>query len=129
MPLFAFANGGVSLRRINFDGDARWLFCGVLLGLTIGKPVGIVTVSWLAARFGMVAVPKELRWSHVGVVGMVGGIGFTMSLFIAQLAFPEGEFLETSKLAILCGSLLAGMLSIFSGYNILKSGRQLSVRG
>jgi NhaA family Na+:H+ antiporter len=128
MPLFAFANAGVPLGRIDFGGDARWLFYGVLLGLTIGKPVGIVTVSWLAARFGLVEVPKEIRWSHVGVVGIVGGIGFTMSLFIAQLAFPEGEFLETSKLAILSGSLLAGILSMVSGYKVLIYDRQPSVR-
>ena len=104
MPLFAFANAGVPLGQISFDGDALWVFLGVAIGLTIGKPIGILAVSWLAARLGAAALPSGVRWSHISVVGMVGGIGFTMALFIAQLAFPQGPLLETAKLAILCGS-------------------------
>ncbi len=121
MPLFAFANAGVPLGQISFDGDALWVFLGVTIGLTIGKPVGILAVSWLVARMGMAALPSGVRWSHVSVVGMVGGIGFTMALFISQLAFPPGPLLETAKLAILCGSVLAGVLSLFAGYRILKT--------
>src|SRR5438445_9503305 len=106
--------------QISLDGDAKWVFWGVTLGLTIGKPFGILTVSWLAACSGVAALPSGVRWSHISVVGMVGGIGFTMALFIAQLAFPPGLLLETAKLAILCGSGLAGILSLFAGYRILK---------
>jgi NhaA family Na+:H+ antiporter len=120
MPLFAFANAGVPMGQISFAGDALWVFLGVAIGLTIGKPIGILSVSWLAARFGAAALPKGVRWSHISVVGMVGGIGFTMALFIAQLAFPPGTLLETAKLAILCGSGLAGALSLLAGYRILK---------
>ena len=113
MPLFAFANAGVPLGQISFTGDAKWVFWGVTLGLAIGKPVGILTVSWLAARSGVAALPGGIRWSHIGVVGMVGGIGFTMALFIAQLAFPLGPLLETAKFAILCGSAFAGISRAF----------------
>ena len=122
MPLFAFANAGVPLGQIDFGGDAKWVFWGVTLGLTIGKPIGILLLSWMAARLGVAALPTGVRWSHVGVVGMVSGIGFTMALFIAQLAFPPGPLLETAKLAVLCASSVAGILSLIAGYRILKPG-------
>jgi Na+:H+ antiporter, NhaA family len=92
----------------------------VAIGLTIGKPIGILAASWFAARLGAATLPNGVRWSHISVVGMVGGIGFTMALFIAQLAFSPGTLLETSKLAILCGSGMAGAMSLLSGYRILK---------
>jgi Na+:H+ antiporter, NhaA family len=121
MPLFAFANAGVPLGEISLDGDARWVFWGVMLGLVIGKPVGILGLSWLAVRAGAARLPSGVQWSHVGVVGLVGGIGFTMALFVAQLAFPSGPLLEVAKLAILCGSGVAGALSIVAGYKILRT--------
>src|SRR4030095_13939956 len=71
MPLFAFANAGVRLGQISFGGDAKWVFWGVILGLTIGKPIWILTVSWLATRSGVAALPSGVRWSHIGMVGMV----------------------------------------------------------
>jgi NhaA family Na+:H+ antiporter len=120
MPLFAFANAGVPLGEISFAGDALWVFLGVAIGLTVGKPIGILAVSWLAERLGAATLPGGIRWAEISVVGMVGGIGFTMALFIAQLAFPQGALLETAKLAVLCGSGLAGVLSLLVGYRILK---------
>jgi Na+:H+ antiporter, NhaA family len=120
MPLFAFANAGVSIGQISFVGDAKRVFWGVMLGLTIGKPLGILALSWLATRSCVAVFPSGVLWSHIGVVGMVGGIGFTMALFIAQLAFSGGPLLETGKFAILCGSGLAGIISLFIGYRILK---------
>jgi len=120
MPLFALANAGVPLGQISLAGDSKWVFWGVAIGLTIGKPVGIVMVSWLTVRCGLTSLPNGVRWSHIAVVGMVGGIGFTMALFIAQLAFPPGAELETVKFAILCGSIFAGIISFFAGYRILN---------
>jgi NhaA family Na+:H+ antiporter len=120
MPLFALANAGVPLAHISFAGDSKWVFWGVAIGLTVGKPLGIVTVSWLTARCGLTSLPNGVRWSHITVVGMVGGIGFTMALFIAQLAFLPGPELETAKFAILCGSILAGILSLISGHKVLR---------
>jgi Na+:H+ antiporter, NhaA family len=122
MPLFAFANAGVSIGDMRFDGDAGWVFWGVILGLVAGKPIGIVAFSWLTERLGMSSLPAGVRWLQVSVVGMVGGIGFTMALFIAQLAFSSGALLETAKLGILCGSGLAGVCSLGVGYRVLKSG-------
>ena len=120
MPLFALANAGVPLGQISLAGDAKWVFWGVAIGLTLGKPLGIVTVSWLTARCGLTSLPIGIRWSHITVVGMVGGIGFTMALFIAQLAFTPGAELETAKFAILCGSILAGIISFIAGHKVLK---------
>jgi NhaA family Na+:H+ antiporter len=65
-------------------------------------------------------MPRGIRWPAVGVVGMVGGIGFTMALFIAGLAFPAGPLLEVAKLAILCGSGVAGLLALLAGYRFLE---------
>jgi len=121
MPIFAFANAGVPLGEISFAGDSVWVFLGVVLGLTIGKPTGILALSWFAERLGVATLPRGMRWSEISVVGMVGGIGFTMALFIAQLAFPPGTMLETAKLAILCGSGFAGALSLLVGYRMLKA--------
>jgi Na+:H+ antiporter, NhaA family len=120
MPLFAFANAGVPLGQISFQGDAWWVFWGVGFGLMLGKPIGILSVSWIAVRSRTAQLPSGVRWSHIAVVGMVGGIGFTMALFIAQLAFPAGPLLETSKLAILCGSAMAGVLSLIIGRRVLQ---------
>lgn len=123
MPLFAFANAGVPLGEVSITGDALWVFLGVTLGLAVGKPMGILALSWLAARCGLAALPAGVRWSHVSVVGMVGGIGFTMALFVAQLAFPSGPLLETAKLAILCGSALGATAALIAGSRLLSANR------
>ncbi len=122
MPLFALANAGVPLGQVSLNGDGLWVFLGVAIGLTLGKPIGVFAVSWFATRSGAAAFPGGVRWSDISVVGMVAGIGFTMALFIAQLAFPPGPLLETAKLAILCGSGLAGILSLAAGSRLLKPG-------
>jgi NhaA family Na+:H+ antiporter len=120
MPLFAFANAGVPLGQISMAGDALWVFLGVTIGLAVGKPVGIVAVSWVAVRLGVAALPAGVTWAHVSVVGIVGGIGFTMALFVAQLAFAAGPLLETAKLAILTGSGLAAAAALLAGYRLLR---------
>jgi NhaA family Na+:H+ antiporter len=109
MPLFALANAGVAL-----GGDLGRLLAdpitlGVILGLFLGKPIGIFSLSWLAIRFRLADLPHGVRWSHTLGAGVLGGIGFTMSLFIAALAFPSQELLDTAKLGILLGSLMAAI--------------------
>jgi NhaA family Na+:H+ antiporter len=121
MPLFAFANAGVPLGKISFQGDASWVFLGVAVGLIVGKPMGILAFSWLAVRLGVAVLPKAVQWPQITVIGMVAGIGFTMALFVAQLAFPSGPFIETAKLGILCASGIAGALTLVLGYRILKT--------
>jgi NhaA family Na+:H+ antiporter len=120
IPLFAFANAGVSLGEVSFSTDSWAIVVGVVMGLLIGKPAGIVGFAWLAVRAGAAKLPVGVRWSHVLVVGLAGGIGFTMSLFIAHLAFPSGAALELAKLSILCGSVAAGVFSLVAGHRILK---------
>jgi NhaA family Na+:H+ antiporter len=119
MPLFALANAGVTLGGAAWDGDAFAVFAGVTVGLVVGKPVGILLFSWLAARLGLAALPRGVTWAQVGVVGIVAGIGFTMSIFIAGLAYPSGPALETAKIAILAGSGLAASLGYAYGRLVL----------
>ena len=112
MPIFALANAGVVVGGANFSGDYLWLFLGIVAGLALGKPLGIAAAALGASRVGIAKRSEEMTRSGVVLVGLVGGIGFTMSLFIAQLAFPPGPLLDTAKLAILVGSgaaILAGL--------------------
>jgi len=115
MPLFALANAGVPLGAATFEGDGLRVFVGVTLGLVVGKVVGVLAFSWLGRRIGLIALPSGVGWKHVTVVGLCAGIGFTMALFIAQLAFPPGPLLETAKLAILCASAIAGVVAFVVG--------------
>lgn len=121
MPVFALANAGVPLGSATLEGDGMRVFLGVSLGLIVGKPLGITLLSWLMHRARVVVLPTGVGWSHVALVGAVGGIGFTMSLFIAQLAFEPGPILETAKLAIICGSAGAALLSALLGRTVLAA--------
>lgn len=121
MPLFALANAGVSLGNASMTGDALLVFIGVCGGLVVGKPIGILGLSWLASRIGVAALPRGVSWIQVGLVGVVGGIGFTMSIFIASLAFPGGTNLETAKIGILIGSGLAALLAYGLGRIVLPA--------
>ncbi|RPH70034.1 MAG: Na+/H+ antiporter NhaA [Myxococcaceae bacterium] len=121
MPLFALANAGVSLGEASFSGQSLRVLVGVAGGLVLGKPLGVLGASWLATRLGIAALPRGIRWPQVAVVGVVAGIGFTMSIFIAALAFPAGANLETSKLGILVGSALSAGLAYGLGRVILPS--------
>lgn len=112
MPLFALANAGV---HVSLAGLANPITLAVVIGFTLGKPVGILTFAWLAVRSGAAVRPKALGWGVLAGGGMLAGIGFTMALFIAELAF-EGELLETAKLGILVASVVsaAGGLSLLA---------------
>lgn len=114
MPLFALANAGVTLGAIHLDASALPLMAGIVLGLTVGKLVGITGGSWLAVKAGWAGLPRGVTWRGVAIVGMVGGIGFTMSLFIAELAF-EATSLAPAKLAILVGSIIAAVAGLLGG--------------
>lgn len=109
LPLFALANAGVVLGGISLSGDAGRVFWGVVAGLAVGKPLGVLGLSWAAARAGIVALPDGASWRAFSVVGAAASVGFTMALFVAQLAFPPGTLLETAKLAVLVGSTVGGV--------------------
>jgi NhaA family Na+:H+ antiporter len=124
MPLFALANAGVPLGAASFEGDGLRVFLGVLIGLVIGKPLGVLGLAWLAAKAGVTSLPRGVTWAKLWVVGLCAGIGFTMALFIAQLAFPPGPLLETAKLAVLCASGVAAGLAFLVGQWVLKTDRE-----
>jgi NhaA family Na+:H+ antiporter len=109
IPLFALANAGVELSGGIADSVTHPVTLGIILGLVIGKPVGITLFSWLAVRAGIAELPPGIRWKAVHAVSWLGGIGFTMSLFVAGLAFPDGGLVDESKLGIFAASLAAGL--------------------
>ena len=111
MPLFALANAGVHFGSGLLAGLSVPVTLGTVLGLVIGKPVGIALAAWLATRMGLASLPAGARWSSLIGVSCLGGIGFTMSIFIAGLAFPgSAELLDSAKTGILAASLAAGVL-------------------
>ena len=119
MPLFALANAGVSVSGARLDGGGATALVGVVVGLVLGKPIGVMVFSWLAVRIGAAALPKGIRWSAVLVVGLVAGIGFTMALFIASLAFPSGPLIDSAKLGILGASAIAAVIGLVAGRVLL----------
>jgi NhaA family Na+:H+ antiporter len=123
MPLFALANAGVALGEAKFSGEPLLAFIGILAGLVIGKPLGVVAFAWVATRARVAALPAGVTWLQVGLVGVVAGIGFTMSIFISQLAFSAGPTLETSKVAILVASAIAALLAYGLGRGVLPTKR------
>jgi NhaA family Na+:H+ antiporter len=128
MPLFALANAGVPLGNASFAGAGLPAFAGVVLGLALGKPAGILAFCWVATRIKIAALPAGMRWAEVLVLGMVAGIGFTMALFVAALAFPAGTLLETVKLAVLAGSFLSAVVGLVLGRLMLPRPDQLNTR-
>jgi NhaA family Na+:H+ antiporter len=110
MPLFALANAGVSLSADALGGAFdNPVALGVIAGLMIGKPVGITGFSWLAVRSGIAALPAGVNWSMLAGAGVLGGIGFTMALFIAGLAFTDAALLDAAKVGILAASTATGL--------------------
>jgi NhaA family Na+:H+ antiporter len=118
MPLFALANAGVPLGAPT-GGAGGAITLGVLLGLVVGKPLGITLASWLAVRGGAAVLPSGVTWRHVHGAAWLGGIGFTMSLFIGGLAFPDPALLGAAKLGILGASVVAG----FGGWLLVRTAR------
>jgi Na+:H+ antiporter, NhaA family len=106
LPVFAFVNAGVKLSGIEFGPVAL----GAFLGLLIGKPLGVFLFCWLALRLKLAALPEGVNWTMLLGAGFLGGIGFTMSLFVAALAFPDAALLEQAKLGVLAASVVAAII-------------------
>lgn len=124
MPVFALANAGVSLDGVGLGtGASSSVALGTALGLLIGKPLGILLASWLVLRVGLSTLPAGLTMRHLVVLGLVAGVGFTMALFIAQLAFVDPAHLAAAKLAVLVSSALAGALALAVGRRLLRAHR------
>ena len=109
IPVFAFANAGVTVGGDSVAMVADPISLGIILGLCLGKPIGILVFAWVATRFGVAVLPAGVGWSHIAGVSLLCGIGFTMSLFIASLAFADAGLLDAAKLGILVGSLVSGV--------------------
>lgn len=110
LPLFALANAGVSLSNLTFEVFFDSVPLGIALGLVLGKPIGIVLMSWLTTKARIAALPESLTWFHILGVGFVAGIGFTMSLFIGNLAFQDATSGLEVRLGVLGGSCLAAAI-------------------
>jgi NhaA family Na+:H+ antiporter len=116
VPIFALANAGVALSREGISGTGLPIVLGIVLGLVVGKPLGLIGLSWLVVRTGVATLPEGVRWAHIVGAGCLAGLGFTMSLFIAALGFGESPLLEAAKLGILAASLIAGLV----GFTLLR---------
>lgn len=117
MPLFALANTNIGFEAGMVAGLTTPLGLGILLGLLVGKPLGISLFSFVSVKLGLSTLPSGAEWKHIVGVGILGGIGFTISLFVANLSFEELSLLSQSKFAVLLGSVLAGAI----GYVALRS--------
>lgn len=121
VPVFAFANAGVSFAGLEISALAAPLPLGIALGLLLGKQLGIVGFAWIAAKSGIASLPTGINWAQMWGLSLIAGIGFTMSLFIGNLAFASPEQIAAVKLGVLGGSIL----SAIGGILILRSaGRQ-----
>ncbi|MBY8118603.1 Na+/H+ antiporter NhaA [Vibrio fluvialis] len=118
LPLFAFANAGISLEGVSFSSLASTLPLGVALGLLIGKPLGIFSFSVIAVKAGVAKLPEGINFKHIFAVSVLCGIGFTMSIFISSLAFGSAnvDYDTYARLGILMGSTTAAIL----GYVLLR---------
>ncbi len=116
-------NPWVAFAGAELTGDGLFIFLGIVLGLAAGKPLGILAASAIATRSGLASRGSGVTHSGVALVGMVGGIGFTMSLFVAQLAFPPGPLLDTAKLGVLVASAVAAAVGAVFGLLTLRGPR------
>ncbi|REL26485.1 Na+/H+ antiporter NhaA [Thalassotalea euphylliae] len=118
LPLFAFANAGIDFRELTIDAISHPITVGIALGLLIGKPLGIMSMCYIATKLGIAKLPAEITWRHIFGASVLCGIGFTMSLFIGSLAFETtgSNIIVDERLGILMASLIAAI----AGYTILK---------
>lgn len=113
IPIFAMANAGIDLGQINFSSAfSERLTLGIIFGLVVGKFFGITFFSWLAVKAGIAQLPVGVGWKHLTGAAWLGGIGFTMSLFVAQLAFKTTTQMEQAKLGILVASLISAIVGL-----------------
>lgn len=116
MPLFAFANAGVNLQGFSFDILTASIPLGIILGLFVGKQLGVFSFIWLSVKCGLCQKPEAVKWSHLYGLALLTGIGFTMSLFIGTLAYEDSDTLAQVRL----GVLVASLLSAVAGFVVLK---------
>lgn len=126
VPLFAFANAGIYLLDMAPQSAVEGISLAIICGLVFGKFLGILGFSWITVRLGLAPMPSRCNWKMMASIAMLGGIGFTVSLFIANLSFSAGTphdvyLLNHSKIGIVVGSIVAGVLGFVSLYHFLPS--------
>ena len=110
LPVFALANAGIVLDRAAFDAAAETpVTAAVVVALVVGKAVGLTAGTALAVRLGLSRLPSGVRWAHIAGVGLLAGIGFTVSLFITELAYSDQDLVDAAKLGVLAGSVVAAI--------------------
>jgi NhaA family Na+:H+ antiporter len=125
MPVFALANAGVSLNGLDLNAaGAQSALFGVAIALIVGKPLGVLLGTWLPVRLGLCTLPAGMDWAGVTLIGLLAGIGFTMSIFVANLAFAEPVLLDAAKLGVLCGSLASAVLGLAWGLMVRRRYQQ-----
>jgi NhaA family Na+:H+ antiporter len=113
LPLFAMGNTGLIFRGIVFsEAVSNPVILGIIFGLVVGKPIGILLFSYLSVKTGIASLPQEVRWSHIFGGAMLGGIGFTMSLFLSELSFADPHIIDYARIAILTGSILSAVFGM-----------------
>jgi len=125
MPLFAFANAGVRLQDVDLThANAHMVLFGVCFGLLLGKPIGVLLASFMAVKLKLCHLPPQVDWVGMMLVGFLAGIGFTMAIFVAMLAFDHGSHLVAAKIGVLSGSGLSALLGLGFGliYRAKKRG-------
>jgi NhaA family Na+:H+ antiporter len=121
MPLFALANAGVSISDVSLQGASGSVAIGAAVGLVLGKPIGVILACVITLRIGWAKLPTGLSFKHLAVLGAVAGVGFTMALFIAQLAFTDVALLGAAKSGVLIASGIASVVALLLGRVLLTA--------
>ena len=116
VPIFAFANAGVSLEGLSLADLMAPLPLGIALGLVLGKQIGVFGLTWLTVKSGLAQLPHGVTWVHIYGLACLAGIGFTMSLFIGSLSFGDAALMDAVRLGVLSGSLVSGLI----GFTVLR---------
>lgn len=117
MPIFALANTNITFQKEMVSGLVSPLGMGIIIGLFVGKTIGVTLFSWIAVKLKLGSLPSRSGWKHIIGLGMLAGIGFTMSIFISLLSFSDELHVTEAKFAILCASVISGLV----GFIFLKS--------
>ena len=127
MPLFALANAGVSLSGVELsNGGARLVMSGIAIALLAGKPTGVIIATWLMVRIGWGRLPPGVSWAGVCLIGLLAGIGFTMSIFIALLAFNDENLLGAAKLGVIAGSAGSACVGLCWGMLRVRAAKSMA---
>jgi NhaA family Na+:H+ antiporter len=128
MPLFALANAGIALHGGDISAtEVQWVMTSVALALVFGKPLGVIGASWFMVRLGWCRLPPGVSWGGIALIGLLSGVGFTMSIFIALLAFTDANLQRAATLGVLLGSCVASLLGLSWGWRLY--GRRLATGG